>query len=132
MKERVQFQCRDVRRPRQSRGAVNHDVVDVRPSRTSRNGKGTNPIGGKTWYVLIPVRAAAHAIRESFECYRTIRQVRKQVRRNPDVVIDDVGFGELSVRVKNLFRTRDLDLPPVNFQDVAVSRLPRQTTLLMG
>ena len=59
--------------------------------------------------VLFVKEFAFHAIRIALHGERPVSQVRQEHRRDSNVVIDYLPFGESDLRVKNLFQVRHLD-----------------------
>src|SRR5436309_10833216 len=51
-----------------------------------------------------------HPVRIPFHCQRPIAKVRQKNRRDPDIVIDHLAFGEPDFRVENLVQVRNREL----------------------
>src|SRR5206468_1819455 len=59
--------------------------------------------------VFIPIGLAADAVGVALQSHRAIAQMRQQVRRDADVVVDHLCFGELRAGIEQLVEAGEAD-----------------------
>src|SRR5207248_11070675 len=101
-----------------SRKIVAENVVHVALIALAPNGHGLYPIGAVFGRVLLKERRLIDAIGITLQRERLVLEVRHEHRRDARVIVDDLPFSESSGWIENLVEVRQLQLSPVNFDDL--------------
>jgi hypothetical protein len=111
----VQFDVRKIRRPDERGQIVDQTIIDlIACSRGDRSR--LHPVGTMTGTTLFVKERGIHPIRISFEDQRTIVQMRQKIRRDPDVIIDDLPLGETNRRIEHFVEIGDFKRATSDFQ----------------
>src|SRR5437868_2063343 len=105
----MEFKRRSVRKPRECGRVLNQDVLDVGATGMPGDRISLDPFGSEAWSVFLPKCFAGHAIRVSFQRYRSIFEVRQELWSNADVVVNNVGFCRSTPWIQNFAEARALD-----------------------
>src|SRR5690242_13761951 len=106
MKKRMKLEARRISAPHERGNVIDEDVTNIRPARTTRHGELIHPLRGKFWCILFIEELAANPVGETFQCDRAVFEVRQQIGRDPDVVIDNLRLSETVLWIKNLIEIR--------------------------
>ena len=107
MQKWMQLQCGDARGPHQCAAVVDENVNDVGAAFVTRHRKCFHPVGRKTWRILFIEGFAKNTVRVPLQRHRPIANLRQKIGSDAPVVVDHIGFGELSGWVKNLLGIRN-------------------------
>ena len=102
MQERMQFQAGGIGAPDKSGKVVDQDVLDVWTAGTARDRISLDPLGRKTRRVLLVEELSPDSIREALQRYGPVLEMREQKIGYPDVVIQDLAFGEPTAWIEDL------------------------------
>ena len=116
MKERMKLQTRCIGAPPEGSQIIDEDVTDVRPTSAPGHRECIHPFRSKTRSILFIEGLSANPVGKAFQRDGAVFKVRQQISGNPDVVIDDVRFGEMVLRVKNLIEIRYRNAAAVDVQ----------------
>src|SRR3982074_989935 len=102
MQEGMKFETCHVRAPDKRRKVVNTDIANWRASGRARNFRRMNPSWRVFGCVLFIEGFPTNTVWETLHGDGTPGKVRKQPFRNPDVVVNHVGFTEPCPRIEDL------------------------------
>src|SRR5437588_12451365 len=106
MKKGMELETRRISAPYERGHVIDEDVTNVRPARATRHRVLIHPLRGKFWCILFVEELAANSVGETFQCDRAVFEMRQQIGRDPDVVIDNLRLREMAIWVKNLLKIR--------------------------
>src|SRR4051794_36129519 len=116
----MEFKRRSVRKPRDCGRVLDQDVLNIGAAGMPGDRISLDPFGSEAWSVFLPKCFSGHAVRVSFQRYGPIFEVRHDVWRNADVVINNVGFCRATLWIQDFAEARALEC--VSF-DVEHSRV---------
>src|SRR5688572_3382931 len=104
----MQFDRAEVRAPGERLGIIDQDVIDVPLVMAPRNLVGLDPRRRMLRRILLVETLAFHPVWKTNQCYRPVLEVRKNVRRDLEIVANHLSFGEPA---------REVHLPGVRKRD---------------
>ena len=114
----VQFNRGQVRDPHQRRQIVGQKVVDGAVVALAPDGRGLHPVGAMHGRVLLEEKfLVSRRLGIALHGERTSREVRHQHRRDADVVVHHLPFGETGGGIEDLVQIRELELAALHFDD---------------
>ena len=83
----------------------------IEPPRSPGPATGTHPAGAVLGAALLEERLSGHAVRPAPQGDPPVADMVQHHWRDPDVVVDDLGFGEAGQRVHDLVEVANRQLP---------------------
>ena len=112
----MQLDVGQVRRPDQGGQILHQAIMHIALISFAPNLRRFHPGGPVSRAVLLVKKFTVYAIWIALHGQRPVLQVRKQYRRDTNVIIDHLPFGEASFWIKNLVEIRDRKLFSINQQ----------------
>ena len=116
MKKWMELEARRISAPYERSHVIDEDVTNVRSARAARYRELIDPLRSKSWCIFFIEELAANPVGETFQCDRAFFEVRQEVGRDPDIVIDNLRLSETVLWIKNLIEIRQPNVMAANVQ----------------
>ncbi len=113
----MQLDRREVCDPHQRGEIVGEKIVNGSFVTLAPHGRGLHPVRAMHGGVFFEEEFLLHAPGIALHGERPSGEMRHQIRRNADVVIDDLSLGEAGGGIEDLVKVRETELAALDFDD---------------